>query len=263
MSSNGSFLLLGIALFSNQADAHKPSYANNHSSMETAFEVEDPEISIALYAEMTCTEDTLWLQMRTDDVSEVWIELGVPKLERLEDYRPSLVVLAEGLPDDDNEDLPFDVPEGMGSLVIDTGDVEEPTEFYEPFTQTESWILYQEWLSLPENTDVYLVAYNPEGYTGKLWVAVGLTEDFSDVEASDFTEWLDKTQGFHEVNDTEEYVEVDCTVMEDDDLTTPAASAKAEGGGCSTTGRRTSRFPLLLVMLGMIVGVRIRNHSES
>jgi hypothetical protein len=231
--------------------------------METAFEVEDPEISIALYAEMTCTAETLWLHMSTDDVSEVWVELGLPKLDRLEDYRPSLVVLAEGLPDDDNEGLPFDVPDGMGSMVIDTSDVTTPIDFHEPFTQTESWILYREWLSLPENTDVYLVAFNPEEYTGKLWVAVGLTEDFSDVEAADFAEWLDKTQDFHEVDDTDERVEVDCSLVADDELTVPAASAKTGDGGCSTTGRRTTRFPLLIVMLGMVVGVRIRRHPKS
>jgi hypothetical protein len=261
-SQASAFLIIG-SLFANEATAHKPAYANNYISMDTAFEVEDPEISIALYAEMTCAAETLWLHMRTDDVSEVWVELGLPKLDRLEDYRPSLAVLAEGLPEDDNEGLPFDVPEGMGSLVIDTSGVEAPTDFYEPFTQTESWILYQEWLSLPENTDVYLVAYNPDGYTGKLWVAVGLTEDFSDVEASDFAEWLDKTQAFHEVNDTEEYVEVDCSLAAEDDATAPGASAKAEEGGCSTAGLRTSKSPFLLVMLGMVVGVRSRNHTKS
>jgi hypothetical protein len=261
-SQASAFLIIG-SLFANEATAHKPAYANNYISMETAFEVVDPDISIALYAEMTCAADALWLHMRTDDVSEVWVELGLPKLDRLEDYRPSLVVLAEGLSDDDNEDLPFDVPQGMGSLVIDTSDVEAPIDFYEPFTQTESWILYQEWLSLPENTDVYLVAYNPDEYTGKLWVAVGLTEDFSDVEASDFAVWLDKTQAFHEVNDTEEYVEVDCSLAADDDQAAPAASAKAEEGGCSTAGLRTSKLPLLLVMLGMVVGVRSRNDTKS
>jgi hypothetical protein len=263
MISSFSVIFMVGSLFATDASAHKPSYANNHNSKETAFEVEDPEISIALYAEMTCTSETLWLHLSTDDVSEVWVELGLPQLDRLEDYRPSLAVLAEGLPDDDNEGLPFDVPEGMGSMVIDTADVEMPIDFYEPFTQTDSWILYREWLSLPENTDVYIVAFNPEEYTGKLWVAVGLTEDFSDADVSDFTEWLDKTQAFHEVDDTDEHVELDCSLIGDDDSAVSPASAKTGKGGCSTTGHRETSLPLLILMLGMMVGVRSRRHAES
>ena len=245
-----------------EASAHKPSYANNHTSMETAFEVEDPDISIALYAEMTCEADTLWLHLRTDDVSEVWVELGVPQLDRLEDYRPSLAFLAAGLSDDDNDSLPFDVPEGMGSMVIDTYDVETPIDFYEPFTQTDSWILFREWIALPENTDVYIVAFNPDEYTGKLWVAVGLTEDFSDVEPSEFAEWLENTQSFHEVGETEERVEIDCSLIAGD-LEGDSGSENAECGGCSATGQRSNSFPLLVVMLGMVVGIRNRRHPES
>lgn len=263
MFSTASFMLLGAALFSSEADAHKPSYANDHSTMETAFEVDDPEISIALYAEMTCTAETLWMHLRTDDVSEVWVELGLPQIDRLEDYRPSLAILAAGLPQEDNEDLPFDVPEGMGSMVIDTDDVDTPIDFYEPFTQTESWILFQDWLVLPEDTDVYIVAFNPEEYTGKLWVAVGLIEDFSDVEVSDFAEWFEKTQAFHEVDDLEEHVELDCSLLADDDSTELAASPKGETSGCSAAGHRESRLAFLIVLIGLVSGMRVRNHPQS
>ena len=253
--------IIGVTL-APEASAHKPSYAENNSSMETAFEVEDPDVSIALYAEMTCEADTLWLHLRTDDVSEVWVELGVPQLDRLEEYSPSLAFLAAGLPNDDNESLPFDVPEGMGSMVIDTYDVETPIDFYEPFTQTESWILFREWIALPENTDVYIVAYDPDDYTGKIWVAVGLTEDFSDVEPYEYAEWLNKTQSFHEVGDTDERVETDCSSISGN-LEEDAGSENPECGGCSAVGNRTTSLPLLIVMMGMVVGVRRRRPSKS
>ena len=217
----------------NVAHAHKPSYANDHSSMETAFEVIDPEISIVLYAEMTCTQDTLWLHMDTAGLDQVWLELGVPVLDRLEDYRPSLAIVAEGFPD---ADVPFDLPDGMGAVVIETDDVQTPIDFSEPFTQTDSWILFRDWFDVPPDSDVYLVAYNPAAFTGKLWVAVGLIEDFSDVEFSDWSEWLEKTQAFHEIDDTEDHVELDCSLIYDpDEAESPAASPTEEPTGCSTT----------------------------
>ena len=215
------------------ADAHKPSYANDHTGPDNAFEVIDPEISIALYAEMTCTEDALWLHMDTEGLDEVWLELGVPVLDRLENYRPSLAIVAEGFPD---AEVPFDLPDGMGAMVIATDDVDTPIDFFEPFTQTDSWILFRDWFDVPRDSDVYLVAYNPAQFTGKLWVAVGLTEDFSDVDVSQFSEWMEKTQAFHEVGDTEEHTELDCTQLYDENSAPEVepSTASTTSGGCST-----------------------------
>ncbi len=230
------------------AEAHKPSYANAHTSSETAFEVVDPDISIALYAEMTCSAETLWMHMDTEGLDEVWIELGVPQLDRLENYRPSLAIVAEGFPP---ADVPFDLPDSMGAVVIDTADVDEPTDFFEPFTQTSSWILFRDWFEVPADTDVYLVAYNPRQYTGKLWVAVGLTEDFSDVGISQFTEWVEKTQAFHEVGDLEEHVELDCSEVFDG--AEPGPAVISDAGGCSVVSSPARRNGWVGLLFGMTV----------
>ena len=231
------------------AQAHKPSYANDNSSIDLAFEVTDPEISIVLYSEMTCTKDELWLHMDSTGFDEVWLELGVPQLERLADYRPSLAIVAEGLP---QADVPFEIPDGMGAKVIHTHDVEEPIPFSEPFTQTDSWILFRDWFEIPSDTDVYLVAYNPAEFTGKLWVAVGLIEDFSDADLSDFPEWLEKTQAFHEIGDPEEHFELDCSQVYDENAL--AEPAPAIEGGCASTplrGHKTGALSMLALALGL------------
>ncbi len=227
--------LLGMGAFSVASWAHKPSYANNHTDADSAFEVVDPEISIVLYSEMTCSSQELWLHFDSTGFEQVWLELGVPALDRLEDYRPSLAIVAEGLT---STDVPFDLPDGMGALVIDTQDVGTAIDFSEPFTQTDSWILFRDWFDVPPDTDVYLVAYNPEEWTGKLWVAVGLIEDFSDVDLSQFPQWLEKTQAFHEIGDTEEHYEVDCAEVYEEEAQPrerPEAQAQSEtsgDGGC-------------------------------
>ena len=226
-------LMMSAMLGWTHAHAHKPSYANDHSSVDLAFEVADPEISIVLYAEMTCTKQELWLHMDSTGFEEVWLELGVPQLERLADYRPSLAIVAEGLP---NTDVPFELPDGMGAEVITTDHVEDPILFNEPFTQTDSWILFRDWYDIPEGTDVYLVAYNPGDYTGKLWVAVGLVEDFSDVDMSEFGDWLEKTQAFHEIGDNEDHVELDCSQVYDGESAAPRTQADADAkSGCAVS----------------------------
>jgi hypothetical protein len=225
--------------------------------MESAFEVVDPEISIVLYAEMTCAKDTLWLHFDSTGFEQVWIELGVPVLDRLSDYRPSLAIVGEGLPD---AEVPFDLPEGMGAQVIHTDDVETPIDFSEPFTQTDSWILFRDWFDVPQNTDVYLVAYNPEEVTGKLWVAVGLVEDFSDVDMAEFATWQEKTQAFHEIDDTEEHFEVDCSLVNDSEqpLERPETGG-AESAGCGVTTYPGASWVGWLLATA-IIGTR-RRHS--
>lgn len=243
-------IALAVAAMST-ASAHKPSYANDHTTSQKAFEVTDPDISIALYAEMTCTANTLWMHMDTEGIDEVWIELGVPELERLSDYRPAVAIVAEGLPE---ADVPFELPANMGARVIYTDEVDVPGDFFEPFTQTSSWVLFQDWVEVPTDTDVYLVAYNPEEITGKLWVAVGKTEDFSDVEVSQFVEWVDKTQAFHEVGDEEEHFEVDCSELYDPNEPAAETKAPAAASGCASVasggGVGTWSFAMAILMVG-------------
>jgi len=217
-----------VALIASHAWAHKPSFANDYFNAGSAFTIDDPDVSIVLYAEMTCTESELWMQMETVDRNEIWVELGVPMLDRLETYRPALALVAPGLPD---VDLPFDIPANMGANIIETDDVDDPLYFYEPFTQTESWILYQGWMEVPANEEVFLVSWNPSEFTGKLWVAVGKTEDFSDVGVDQFAEWVEKTQAYYEFDDDEEHTELDCSLVSDP----PGMQDQpTKEGGCST-----------------------------
>ena len=248
--------LIALAALVSAASAHKPSFANNYSGYGSAFTVLDPDISIVLYAEMTCSEQELWMEMETGDRDEVWIELGVPMLDRLEDYRPSIALIAPGLPE---ADLPFSIPSGMGATVIDTDDVTDPQYFYEPFTQTESWILYQGWLTVPSNEQVFLVSWNPDAYTGKLWVAVGKTEDFSDVTMDQFADWVEKTQDYYEFDETEEHTELDCSLIAEQP--DPVVSeTKEDASGCSAVSGTPQRLGMLLMM---VVGLLRARQTQS
>jgi len=199
-------LLLSLGL------AHKPTFATDCSSENTACIVGDPEVSIVVYQPVTCDVDQLWLSYYAPAGFQLYTQLGVPVIDRLEDYRPSMAVVHPGLPVADRP-LPFDVPEGMGVLVFEAG---EPESFYEPFTQTDSWVVAEEYVELPQEGLGYVVAWDPEGWTGKLWLATGTVEDFSDVDPAEFAEWSQQVNDFHETGEFSDPPEVTEQVCEDD-----------------------------------------------
>ena len=210
------------------AMAHKPSFSTGqYSAPEDAFWVSDPEVSIVLYHEVSCAAPQLWMQLWLDPELPLYLQVGVPVIERLADYRPSVAVLGPGLP---ALELPFAVPDGLGGILIETDGVDEPGDFYEPFSQTESWILYEDTLTLPEAGLGYIVAWDPEDTTGKMWVATGTREDFTSEDFEQMGDWLEQTAVFHESGDHE--LDVD---IEEQDCAGSAEGDEARAG-CVTAG---------------------------
>lgn len=217
--------LLALTLI---AQAHKPTFSGDFDGPDTAFAVEDPEISIVVYQEITCDTDQLWFAFDGTAGFPLYIQLGVPVVDRLADYRPSVALLAPGL-DAPSEPLPFAVPDGLGAVVFHSDTVDVPDDFHEPFTNTWSWVVVEETVVLPEDGTGYLVAWDPEGWTGKLWLATGTIEDFSDVEFTEFLYWSEAVNDFHE---TGRYARVDPREEAacDTEPTEPAASQDAPAG---------------------------------
>ena len=244
-----------MLLIAGAAWAHKPSFsAGEYGSADDAFFVAEPEISIVVYHEVTCDASELWLTFPIDTETPLYVQLGVPVIDRLRDQRPAIAILAPGLPSLEGEDLPFDVPDDLGGLVYWTDDMgEEEYTFYEPFTQTESWIYVEEYVDLPESGLGYVVAWNPDEMTGKLWVATGTVEDFSDVSPSDFSAWLPAVQTYHEtaedMPDPPE-AESSCAQPEEEQKEVEAAT------GCNAVVGGSAAAWLSVLLLGL----RRRNH---
>jgi monofunctional biosynthetic peptidoglycan transglycosylase len=125
------------------------------------------------------------------------LQIGVPVLDRLRKYRPALALLGRGLP---NVRLPFEYPSGLGGLVVDTRNVGEPREFYEPFTRTRSWILSEQDVQLPEAGRYYVVAFVPGGTPGKLWAALGRKEVWGPKDLLRMPQIIADVRKFHEAD---------------------------------------------------------------
>jgi hypothetical protein len=176
--------------------AHKPIFSRTAAQdAESAIYIDDITVSYVVYHEVTAERPLLWLSFDGAAGQEVWAQLGVPLIERLDDFRPALVLLGPGLPD---VELPFAIPDGLGGVLLTTDDVAEPEVFHEPFTGTDSWILGNLELTQPQMGLYYLVAYVPGGETGKLWVAPGRREVFGLGDILSLPATIQEVREFHE-----------------------------------------------------------------
>ncbi len=250
--------------------AHKPSYSEDgkFSQRDKPYPVSDVDLSIVVYHKAECKSLQLWMSFEVGNPRELFVQLGVPKIVRLLEYRPLLAILMPGLPKPKVK-LPFELPEGYGAKVFDVTDVTRPSKFHEPFTNTTSILLLEQRVPLPKAGKGYIVAWHPK-QTGKYWVAVGEREEFGPEDFKLFSDvWFDKTQAFHEVGEYETNntpSESVCEVQQPkpdtkqgNEPSPPPAQVEPEtqpaGMGCQVEGTPPSPLGFALVVLLLIGGL--------
>ena len=177
--------------------AHRPIFSDRAATdSDTAVMISKPELSQVIYREITEKAPQVWLALDAEAGFELFVQIGVPALERLKSFRPAVVVIGPGLPE---KPLPIPVPKGNGAANFATDDVQNPRFFHEHFTGTDSWILRSETVVLRRTGRYYVVAYVPSGQTGKLWLSVGTKEVFGPADLAEFGEWKTRIREFHEV----------------------------------------------------------------
>jgi len=190
--------VLGVftLLFAGGAWAHNyVADDGSHTDAGKALYLRDVTLSQVLYHEVTPDSSQVWIAFNGKAGDSVYFQLGVPYLTRLEDYRPALALVGPGL-----EDVkpPIAIPAGLGAQVY-TSDGITPIFFDEPFTGTQSWIMFEKEVPLPRDGRYYIAAWDPAGQPGKLWVAVGKREAFTFKDVVTLYKVQNKVRGFHEV----------------------------------------------------------------
>lgn len=177
--------------------AHKPvAIGGTYATFEQPLWMEDIAVSQVAYAELNDSHRVLWLAFDAEAGTQLDLSLGVPVIERLVDYRPSLAVLGPGMPP---IDLPFEVPPGTGGVPFETSAVGEVDSFHEPFTGTDSWVLLEASVDLPQSGTYYVVVWPPSELADKLWVAIGTREQFGVSDLLSFPSIVRDVRAFHEV----------------------------------------------------------------
>lgn len=192
------FVFIALAMASTSAWAHRlvPD-DGTHTSSDAALLIEDPDLSQVVYHEVTTESNALWMRLERLEGDTVYWQLGMPAIDGLEDYRPTVVLLGPGLPE---VDVPFDIPEGLGGIVTTTAGLDaEP--FSEEFTGTEDLIVKETTFEVPASGTYYLVAYEPDGAPGKFWLAIGKREAFGLSDILSYSDVLSFVRAYHEVDD--------------------------------------------------------------
>jgi hypothetical protein len=191
--------LLSLVLICSPSNAHRPIFSELAATgPDTAVPIAQPEVSQVIYREITDKARQVWLALDAKAGFELFIQIGVPVLDRLKSFRPAVLVIGPGLPE---TPLPIPVPTGAGGRTFPTDEVKQPRFFHEHFTGTDSWILRSETVVLPRSGRYYVVAYVPSGQTGKLWLSVGKKEVFGSADLAAFAEWKKRIRAFHEVQE--------------------------------------------------------------
>jgi len=156
-----------------EAYAHRPMFAKGNNSYDTAYDVEDYELSIAIYGSLTQgTRNYYEIDGKAGD--KLFCQLLVPKNESIENFTPSLAIIGPGLPKT-QEKPPMELPEGYGFVMID---FEKTKDFFEPFTQT-SYIMGKEVrVELPRTAKYFIEVHNNNSQGGRYALAVGEREEW-------------------------------------------------------------------------------------
>jgi hypothetical protein len=236
-----------MATFATPALAHRPFFpAGAHGELESAFAVRDPVESIVVNHVATCERQDLWLRFEATEGDEVYLQVGVPKVARFDDYRPSVALIGPGI----DGTVPLQTGGLPGRAVTPLA---TRTTFFDTESQTESWVYVDGLQRIPRTGTYYVAAWPSEFQSGKFWVAVGTEERFTLEDLPLFPMWLRQMNEFYEKTaggDPVVQCEPDTSFIERDT------------GGCQSGSGSTG--PLVTIgVVAMLLAPRRRRRSRS
>ncbi|QDI89580.1 hypothetical protein Nisw_08635 [Candidatus Nitrosopumilus sp. SW] len=159
------FLIFVLILVStNQAFGHKLiSHDDSHRDFESALLIPDHKISWAIYENLG-TNEAKFYTFDAKKGDSFYASIVIPKIEGLEDYSPSLVLMKE-----DNSNIQ--------KIIYEKGF--PGNEFYEPFGQVTYWERQELRTEIPSDGKYFIIVTDEKNQSGKYSLAVGEIEDFS------------------------------------------------------------------------------------
>ncbi|MDO6355533.1 hypothetical protein Q3V94_10750 [Caloramator sp. CAR-1] len=168
--------LIFLVLFTSVVFAHKPIFETSDTTFEKPIVVKDHTISYAIYGSLDKIDDVDFVKFEAKKKDPLFVQMTIPIIKGNEDFSPSFAIIGKGIKQRDK--LPFDIPEGYGSLVIKPSPKEY---FYEKFTQTKYYIRQTIRGEIPEDGEYYVAVFS-DGEKGKYSLAIGEKEKFTVVD---------------------------------------------------------------------------------
>lgn len=164
---------VGVAL------AHKPIFvqAMSNTGRAQAVVIPDPEVSWAVYAQLSQPGEVNYYTFAGKRGLRVGIEMSVPRIESARDFGFTVALIGKGLPSASG--LPFALESEEGAVVAPESGQGNARVFDEPFTQTSYWQRQTLRAELPADETYTIAVYDPRGRSGKYILAIGAREVFS------------------------------------------------------------------------------------
>ena len=179
------FLFLIVLSISPVAHAHKLiSHDDSHRDYESALVIPDHKISWAIYDNLGVNE-TKFYTFDAKKGDSFYASIVIPKLDGLQNYSPSLVLVNDDLFNNDSSSSNI---ESNIEKYLYEGDY-PGNEFYEPFGQVTYWERQEITTIIPDDGQYFILVLDEKNQSGKYALAVGTIEDFS---GSDFFTVLPK-----------------------------------------------------------------------
>ncbi len=161
------FLFFVILVSLNPAYGHKLiSHDDTHRNFESALKIPDHKLSWAIYENLGKTEAKFYT-FDANKGDSFYASIAVPKIEGLEEYSPTLVLVG---------DVNFETKK------INYEKNFPGNEFYEPFGQITYWERQELKTEIPVDARYFLVVMDEKNQSGKYSLAIGTIEDFSLVD---------------------------------------------------------------------------------
>ena len=169
--------------------AHSPVFPEENHGPSTAYEIDDPAKSWAIYAWLEHEGVTDYYKFTVSEGEKIQVSLIVPDNPTSSGFLPAFTLIDPGLTQHDIVPDYVEVPMDYGTIVVNGTDPGEAV--YEPFTPGWFYELGTLTMSAPSDGTYYVAVFNPElhenahndvhednGYA----IIVGYLEEFTPME---------------------------------------------------------------------------------
>ena len=150
------------------------NHDDTHRDFDSALRIPDHKISWAIYDNLGANEEKYY-SFDAKHGDSFYANIVVPKINGLEDYSPTLVLVGKGI--FENDVVPFETSLGTKKFLYQ-GDL-PGREFYEPFGQVTYWERQEIRTDIILDGEYFVVVIDENNQSGKYSLAIGTIEDFS------------------------------------------------------------------------------------
>ncbi|MFC1893691.1 hypothetical protein ACFLYR_06680 [Chloroflexota bacterium] len=169
--------------------AHSPVFPDENHGPSTAYEVDDPAKSWAIYTWLEGERIADYYKFTVSEGDKIQVSLIVPESPSHSGFLPSFAIMGPGI--NQNDDIPdyMEVPAGYSTIIVDGTDPGKAV--YEPFTP--GWFYEVGTLTTyaPNDGTYYIAVFNPELHNDthnhiheadSYAIIVGYIEEFTPLE---------------------------------------------------------------------------------